>query len=68
MSILINENLLRLRYLQETGNERPKYTPVKDYANYIEWLEEKLSMLFQEKHTTRLSNPITPILKVEETK
>jgi len=56
MSILINENLLRLRYLQETGNERPKYTTVKDYANYIEWLEEKLSMVFQEKHTTRLSN------------
>ncbi len=67
-NILINENLLRLSYLQETGRERPEYTPVRDYADYVNWLEEKLSMLFQEKHTTRLSNSTTPILKVEETK
>jgi hypothetical protein len=68
MSILINENLLRLRYLQETGNERPTHEFSKDYSTYVEWLEEKLSMVFQEKHTTRLSNSTTPILKVEETK
>ena len=68
MSFLIYENLLRSKYLQETGNERPTHEFSKDYSTYVEWLEEKLSMLFQEKHTTRLSNPIIPILKVEETK
>ncbi len=54
---------LELAFKFETGYYREN-VPAKDY---VEWLEEKLSMLFQEKHTTRLSNPITPILKVEET-
>ena len=68
MSILINENLLRSKYLQETGNDRLTHEFSKDYSTYIEWLEVKLSMDFQEKQTTRLSNSTTPILKVEETK
>ena len=49
MSILINENLLRLSYLQETGRERPEYRPVSDYADYVDWLEEKLSIVIQEQ-------------------
>ena len=49
MSILINENLLRLSYLQETGRERPEYRPVRDYADYVDWLEEKLSIVIQEQ-------------------
>lgn len=48
-NILINENLLRLSYLQETGRERPEYTPVRDYADYVNWLEEKLSIVIQEQ-------------------
>lgn len=66
MSILINENLLRSKYLHETGNERPAHEFAKDYSTYVEWLEEKLSMIFQEKYTTKLSNSTTPMLKVEE--
>lgn len=49
MSILVNENLLRLHYLKETGKERPLYTPVSDYGEYVEWLEEKLSIVIQEQ-------------------
>ena len=57
MSILINENLLRLSYLQETGRERPEYRPVSDYADYVDWLEEKLSIVIQEQklHEEKLS-------------
>lgn len=43
MSILINENLLRSKYLQETGNERPTHEFSKDYSTYVEWLEEKVT-------------------------
>ena len=49
MSILINENLLRSKYLHETGNERPTHEFAKDYSTYVEWLEEKLSIVIQEQ-------------------
>lgn len=44
MSILINENLLRLKFLQETGYEMDLH-----HLEFVEWLKEKLSIVIQEQ-------------------
>jgi hypothetical protein len=51
MSILINENALRMAYLQETGYQKP-IVPSLSYTEtnrYIEWLEEKVTEMLQKE-------------------